>query len=469
MSMSKSKSKSMREELPKGAEIHMMGIGGVGMSGLALVMDRMGYKVSGCDLHLGEASARLRAQGIEVAEGHDPSHLSGVGMVVASAAIPSTDPELAAAREAGIPVLSRAEALGRLMDEKNGIAISGTHGKTTTTCMVASVLETAGLDPTILIGGDLEILGGNAKLGGGDLLVAEACEAYGSFLELFPRMAVILNIEHDHHDYYPTLEDVLNSFRQFLSQVKDGGLAIMCADCPNVRAVIPSVRQRVVTYGLSDGVDYQAVDVDVDSPSPTFRVVHQGKDLGRFTLNVPGEHNVRNALASIAVGSELGVVSSIMAEALVGFHGAGRRFEILATVGDITVVDDYAHHPTEVRATIEAARAWHRRLVVVFQPHLYSRTESLAEEFADALKGVDIPVLTEIYAAREKPKPGVSASMLVDMINLDGLGKALFIPDKTRVAGELLPILKPGDLVIVMGAGDIRESGEDLVRLLKEN
>jgi UDP-N-acetylmuramate--alanine ligase len=459
---------SEREELPKGTEIHMMAIGGVGMSGLALVMDRMGYNVSGCDLHPGEAAARLRAQGIDVAEGHDPSHLSGVGMVVASAAIPAANPELIAAREAGIPVLSRAEALGRLMDEKDGIAISGTHGKTTTTSMVASVLEAAGLDPTIIIGGDLEILGGNAKLGAGDLLVAEACEAYGSFLELFPRMAVILNIEHDHHDCYPTLEDVLRSFRQFLSQIKDGGLAIMCADCPNVRAVIPSVRQRVVTYGLSDGVDYRAVDVDADSPNPTFRALYRDKDLGEFTLNVPGEHNVRNALASIAVGSELGVDPSIMAEALADFHGAGRRFEVLGEVGGITVVDDYAHHPTEIRATIDAARAWHRRLVVVFQPHLYSRTESLAEEFAGALKGADIPVLTEIYAARERPKPGVSASMLVDMINSDGQGKVLFIPDKTRVAEELLPVLKPGDLVIVMGAGDIRKSGEDLLGLLEK-
>ncbi len=460
--------KNKNHELPKDALIHMMAIGGVGMSGLALVMDRMGYKVSGCDLHPGDAATRLRAQGIDVTEGHDPSHLSGVGMVIASAAIPATNPELIAAYELGIPVLSRAEALGSLMDLKEGIAISGTHGKTTTTSMVASVLETAGLDPTVLIGGDLDILGGNAKLGAGDFLVAEACEAYGSFLELFPRIAVILNIEHDHHDCYPTLENVLDAFRQFLSQIRDGGLAIMCVDCPNVCKVIRSVQQRVVTYGLSEDADYRAVEMDADCPTPTFRVVHQGGDLGEFQLSVPGEHNVRNALASIAVGSELGIGPDVMRRALVGFHGAGRRFEVLGTVGDITVVDDYAHHPTEVRATIEAARAWHRRLIVAFQPHLYSRTESLADDFADALKAADMLVLTEIYAAREKPKPGVSATMLVDRINAQVPGKAVFIPDRHRVAVELLPMLMPGDLVVVMGAGNIREAGEDLVRLLKK-
>ena len=445
-----------------------MAIGGVGMSGLALVMDRMGYKVSGCDLHPGDAAARLAAQGITVFEGHDAAHLKGVGMVIASAAIPDTNPELLAAREARIPVLSRAEALGSLMDLKDGIAISGTHGKTTTTSMVASVLEAAGLDPTILIGGDLDILGGNAKLGAGDLLVAEACEAYGSFLELFPRIAVILNIEHDHHDYYPTLESVLHGFRRFLGQIREGGLAVMCADCPNVRAVIPSVRQRVVTYGLSEDADYRAVDVDADCPTPAFRVVHDGRGLGEFELRVPGEHNVRNALAAIAVGSELGVAPDIMRDALAGFHGAGRRLEILGTVGDITVVDDYAHHPTEVRATITAAHAWHRRLVVVFQPHLYSRTESLKDDFADALKAADALVLTEIYAAREKPKAGVSATMLVDLVNAQAPGKATFIPDRHRVAEDLLPTLKPGDLVVVMGAGNIREAGEDLIRLLKQ-
>lgn len=455
-----------RQELPKDAEIHMMAIGGVGMSGLALVLDRMGYRVSGCDIRPGDVAEKFRSLGIKVSVGHDAAHLTGVGMIVASAAIPDTNPEVIAARAAGIPILSRAEALGSLMDVKNGIAISGTHGKTTTTSMVAIVLESAGLDPTILIGGDLDALGGNAKLGASDLLVAEACEAYGSFLELAPQMAVILNIEHDHHDCYPTLDDVIKSFEQFLSQIKPDGLAIMCTDCPNVRRVIPAISERVVTYGLDADADYRAVDVDADSPEPTFRVVNRGVDLGEFELEVPGLHNVRNAVAAIAVATELGVRPEVIREALTRFHGAGRRFEVLGTARGITVVDDYAHHPTEIQATLDGARSWHRRVIAVFQPHLYSRTESLADDFAKALKSADMVIVTEIYAAREKPKPGVSGSMIADLINAGVPDKARFISDKNAVAGELLPILEPGDLVIVMGAGDIRASGEDLLARL---
>ena len=463
MSMVQSEHKSI---LSPETPVHMVGICGAGMSGLAIVMAGMGYRVSGCDLRPGEVGDKLRGLDISVAEGHDPSHLSGAGLVVASAAVPRSDPELEAARSRGMTILSRAEMLGRLMAGRFGVAVSGTHGKTTTTSMIAVVLRAAGLDPTILIGGDLDLLGGNARLGKGDLFVTEACEAYDSFLELRPRLAVITNIEHDHHDWYPTMEDVLRSFRRFLSQIEEGGCAIICADCPNARGIIPDISARVVTYGLSEDAEIRAVDVDESSPDPSFRVEYLGRDLGRFELRVPGAHNIRNALAAIAVACEFEVEPVIMKAAFAGFRGAGRRFDVLGTARGITVVDDYAHHPTEVSATLQAARAWKRRLVAVFQPHLFSRTQALAADFAESLRAADEVVLTEIYPAREKPMPGVSAKMIADMINSADPGKARFVSEKDRLADDMLPRLKSGDLVVFMGAGDIRESAEELASRL---
>ena len=437
------------------------------MSGLAVVMAGMGYRVSGCDLRPAETAEKLGQLGVKVYTGHDAAHISGAEMVVASAAVPDTNPELVAARERGIPVLSRAQMLGRLMSGRCGIAVSGTHGKTTTTSMIALLLESAGLDPTILIGGDLDLLRGNAKLGQSDLFVTEACEAYNSFLELAPRIAVVTNIEHDHHDCYGSLEDVMSSFRQFLSQIEEGGCAIVCSDCPNVRDVIPAIRQRVITYGLSEDAEVRAYGVDTDVPDPSFRAMCAGQDLGRFELHVPGVHNVLNALAAIAVGRRLDVAPDTMRAALLDFGGVDRRFEVLGTAGGIMIVDDYAHHPTEISATLEAARTWRRRVVAVFQPHLYSRTEHLARGFAESLMAADEVVLTEIYPAREKPRPGVSAKMIADMINAVDPDKARFVADKDRLPEELMPTLKPGDLVAFMGAGDIRTSAEGLLERLR--
>jgi UDP-N-acetylmuramate--alanine ligase len=334
--------------------------------------------------------------------------------------------------------------------------------------MVALVLEAAGLDPTILIGGDLGLLGGNAKLGKGDFFVTEACEAYGSFLSLRPRMAVVTNIEHDHHDCYPTLGDVMSAFRTCLSQVEAGGCVIACADCPNTRELIPDISERVVTYAIWEDAHVRATDVDVRSPSPTFKVSCPDRDLGTFRLNVPGAHNVSNALAAVAVGCELGVEPEVMRSALAEFAGAERRFDVLGTARGITVVDDYAHHPTEVRASLEAARAWGRRVVAVFQPHLFSRTEALAADFANSLGSADEVIVTEIYAAREQPKPGVSAMMIGDAVNAVAPGKARFAPDMRGVAGEVLSHVRSGDLVVFMGAGDIRESAEELLALLAD-
>ena len=456
-------------DIPENAHIHMVGIGGAGVSALAVVMARMGYRITGSDLRPDAVLEKLGPLGATVFAGHDAAYVSGADLVVASAAVPDDNPELVAARAEGIPIWSRARMLGRLMSGNVGIAVAGTHGKTTTTAMVAAVLEAAGLDPTVLIGGDLDLLNGNAKLGRSNLFVAEACEAFNSFLELAPRIAVVTNIEGDHLDYHGSLEGVVSSFRKFLSQIEENGCAVMCVDCPNVRELIPAIGRRVVTYGSAaadEDADCCAREVDAATPQPSFQAVLRGRDLGRFSLRVPGIHNVRNALAAIAVGCELGAGPEAMRGALSDFRGAGRRFEVLGTANGIMVVDDYAHHPTEIRVTLAAARAWGRRIVAVFQPHLYSRTRLFAADFAESLKQADVVFLTEIYAAREKPMPGVSAAMIADLINSDEPGKARFVAEKERLPDELIPILRPGDMVIVMGAGDIRSAAEALLASL---
>lgn len=436
------------------------------MSGLAVVMAEMGYAVSGCDCQPGSAAESLKAFRIEVHAGHDASHVAEADVVVYTTALPKEHEELSAARERGIPVLTRAEMLGRLMAEKYGIAVAGTHGKTTTTSMLAKVLEDGGLNPTILVGADPGRLSENAKYGDSNILVTEACEAFKSFHELWPDVTIITNIEPDHLDEYGSFDAVIESFRKFLSQVKDTGLAVMCADCPTARSVVPSVKARVITYGMGDA-DCRACNMELGTPQPAFDVVLKGKNLGRFQLRVGGEHNVRNALAVIAVATELGVRVDKIKGALNEFAGASRRFEVLGTENGITIVDDYAHHPTEIAVTLKAARAWGRRIVAVFQPHMYSRTQLFADSFADSLKLADEVIVTDVYPAREAPIPGVSGDMIVTRINTDGVSKARFVADKQQVAGELAHIVKPGDMVIVMGAGDIRAAGEAFLALLR--
>jgi UDP-N-acetylmuramate--alanine ligase len=430
-------------------------------------MSGMGYTVSGSDLHPGGMKARLEAAGIKVYEGHESSNISGADAVVATAAVKDDNPELMAAKEKGIPVLSRAQMLGQLMMGTRGIAVSGTHGKTTTTAMLAVLLEEAALDSTILIGGDLDILGGNAKLGSSEILLTEACEAFESFLELYPSIAVITNIEADHLDYYGTLDRILESFSQFLSQIEPGGCAIVDIDSPNVRKVLPGIKSRVITYGLSPDAACRAEHVDADRPDPVFSVVLDGAPMGEFALSVPGIHNVGNALATIAVARELGIDPDVTRRALKKFRGAGRRFEVLGSAGEITVIDDYAHHPTEIAATMQAARTWGRRIVAVFQPHLFSRTRILAEEFAESLSLADKVYLAEIYPAREKPEPGVSSVMIGDLMQSRFGREAVFVGGKEMVADAVIPNLLPGDLVVVMGAGDIRVSGEEILARLE--
>lgn len=449
-----------KPDIPENSKIHMIGIGGSGVGPIAAIMAQMGFRVSGSDLRISPETEQLRSLGIDLYQGHEATNVEGADLVVASAAVPDDNPELLAARSMGIPVWSRARMLGWLMAGKFGIAVAGTHGKTTTTSMLAAALEAVGMSPTVCVGG-------SGKLGHSEIFVAEACEAFNSFLELRPRMAVVTNIEADHLDYHRSLEGVMKSFQQFLLQVEKG-CAVVCIDCPNVRRVIADLETPFVTYGLDEEADYQARHIDVSTQYPSFDAFARGRSLGRFRLGVPGMHNVKNAMAVVAVVSELGIDAEAVRDALARFQGVGRRFEVLGAGRGITVVDDYAHHPTEVQATISAARCLNRRIVAVFQPHLYSRTQYFAKEFADSLKLADVVYVSEIYAAREKPIRGVSAVTIVDLINQDEPGKARFVQEKAQIPDELLQILKPNDLVLVMGAGDIRTAGEMLLERLRE-
>ncbi len=452
--------------------IHFVGIGGAGMSGMARVLARQGVAVTGSDLRESATLESLRrASGIRAEAGHEAHHLNGATLVVASAAVKKDNPEMVAARAKGLPVISRAEMLGRLMARyPRSIAISGTHGKTTTTGMTAMALEAGGLDPTVLIGGDLPAYGGNARLGASDVFLAEACEAYDSFLDLDPQIAVITNIEADHLDYYGDLENILRSFRKFLRQVT--GTAILPGFDENARALAEDLRlapsaPALVTYALGGDVTLRTEDLDAQGMAPSYVAVWQGEPLGRITLGVPGMHNVANSLAAVAVGLTLGVPFSKIADGLRAFVGTGRRFERLGeTPGGVVVVDDYAHHPTEIRATLAAAhRAYPgRRIVAVFQPHLPSRTRDFKTEFAESFGDADHVVLTDIFLAREQPLEGVTGAGLAALTaDRRGVDHVSYVADKTALPARLAEMVRPGDLVLTLGAGDIRTAAEGLL------
>ncbi len=435
------------------------------MSAIAHVMHVRGAAVSGSDQKKTTTTERLESQGIRVAIGHDSANLDGATLVVYSAAIPRDNPERASAESRGIPTIDRAQMLGRLMDDyKNRVAITGTHGKTTTTSMVSLVLSEAGLDPTVLIGGDLAAIGGNAHVGSTSLFVTEACEAFDSFLNLRPSVAAITNIDADHLDFHGTLEKIIESFEGFLSHIDPDGVVIACIDDENVRGVLKGVSQRTVSYSTEGEADLRATNIDVDSPQASYDLVRNGESLGRITLGVPGVQNIANSLAAAAIGFEYGASFEHIRSALAKFTGTGRRFEILGTPNDIMIVDDYAHHPREIFATLSAARSgWKRRLIAVFQPHLYSRTKFFATEFAESLALADIVVVTDVYAAREKPIEGISGKMIADMVT----GPVVrYMPDKSEIADALLSEVRPGDMVITLGAGDIRVVGESLLAAL---
>ncbi|MGQ0695700.1 MAG: UDP-N-acetylmuramate--L-alanine ligase [Nitrospiraceae bacterium] len=452
----------------KTQHIHLVGIGGAGMSGIAEVLLTMGYKVTGSDLQASETTRRLEELGGKIFIGHQESHVGEAQVVVISSAVAASNPEVVVAKAKQVPVIPRAEMLAELMRLKFGVAIAGAHGKTTTTSMVANVLAQGGLDPTMVIGGKVNALGSHARLGRGDLLVAEADESDGSFLRLSPTIVAVTNLDREHLDYYGSMQRINESFLEFINKIPFYGLAVLCADDERLSALFPRIVKRYQTYGFQEraGVvpDFRATDVSLKQWGAEFRGHFGGKNLGPFRLAVPGIHNVLNALAAIAIGVELDIPVDLIRKGLAAFTGVERRFHRRGEAGNIMVVDDYGHHPTEVKATLAAAKqGWGRRLVVLFQPHRYSRTRDCIEDFAHAFDQADVLFMTEIYPAGEQPIPGVSGAKLAEVIKAAGHPSVTFIERKETMPDQVLPHLKPGDLVLTLGAGDIWKAGTGIL------
>ncbi|MGE5507625.1 MAG: UDP-N-acetylmuramate--L-alanine ligase [Chitinophagales bacterium] len=452
--------------------VHMIGIGGSGMSPIAKVLLEMGHRVTGSDLKSSTTIQNLAAMGAHIYQGHRAENVRGAEVVVISTAIAETNPELVAARAQGIPVVHRSDMLAALLNARHGIAVAGAHGKTTVTSMIALVLERAGLDPTVVIGGELNDIGGSAKYGKGPYVVAEADESDRSFLRYKPQTAVVTTIEADHLEYYDgTLDKLIATFEEFLTNIPPNGLAVLGVDDERVRGIRGRLAGRTLTYALEQAADYQAREVALAERGSTFTVYHRGTRLGHVELVVPGRHNVANALATLAVASEAGIPFEVARDHLATFHGAKRRFQFIGEEAGVTVVDDYAHHPTEIRATLRAAReGWPgRRIVAVFQPHRYTRTHFLMEEFGQAFGNADLVVLGRIYSPPpEKPIPGVTAERLARLVEADLKRPVALIEDNRDIVNYLARTVRPGDMVITMGAGDIWMVAEELVGRLRQ-
>ncbi|MEO8217212.1 MAG: UDP-N-acetylmuramate--L-alanine ligase [Acidobacteriota bacterium] len=446
--------------------IHFVGIGGIGMSGIAEILSSYDLSISGCDLKSSAVTERLSGLGIPVAIGHSPAHVRDMDLIVISSAVKPSSEEVAGARSQRIPVIRRAEMLGELTRLKRSVAIAGTHGKTSTSAMAAMVLSEAGLDPTLIVGGVLRNIDSNARLGLGEYLVVEADEYDRSFLRLSPTWAVVTNIEADHLDCYRDLDDIRATFAQFAGSVPFFGAIIGCSDDENVESMLQSIEKRAVRYGLGDRADVRASEIRFEPAGTSFSVEHRGRVLGRISLRVPGEHNVRNALAAVAAGLELDVPFETIAAGLGRFTGVQRRFQIIGEYQGALIVDDYAHHPTEIAATLEAARRTYpeRRLVALFQPHLYSRTRDFSEGFAQSLRLADVAFVSPIYAAREEPIAGVSAGMIVDAAQQHGATNVQLV-DRSGdgLIEHFRAALRSGDIFVTMGAGDVNRVGEALV------
>jgi UDP-N-acetylmuramate--alanine ligase len=442
--------------------LHFVGIGGIGMSGIAEILLNLGYAVSGSDLALSNVTRRLQQQGATVYQGHAAAHVQGADVVVISSAVQPDNVEVLTARAQHIPVIPRAEMLAELMRMKYGVAIAGTHGKTTTTSLVATILAYGGLDPTVLIGGRLNSLGSNAKLGQGEYLVAEADESDGSFLLLSPTISVVTTVDAEHLDFYGDLAAVQRAFAQFINKVPFYGCSIICLDQPHIRSLVPQIRRRCITYGLTSQADYMARDLRLAGLRSHFEVFRIGEWLGQFSLNLPGTHNVANALAAIAVGVELDIPLAAIAQALEEFSGVHRRFDRRGVRDGITVVDDYGHHPEEIRQTLRAAKAvWpEARLVVVFQPHRYTRTHLLQQEFCTAFHDADALVLLDIYAAGETPLPGVTTGLLYEGLISQGQREVYYLRERAEVVPFLQRSLRANDILLTLGAGDVWQVGE---------
>ncbi|RQW78729.1 MAG: UDP-N-acetylmuramate--L-alanine ligase [Geobacter sp.] len=450
-------------------KIHFVGIGGIGMSGIAEILLNKGFEVSGSDLNLTEVTNRLAELGAKIYEGHSSENVKDVDVLVYSSAVIPDNPEVRAAADRNIPIIKRAEMLAETMRMQYGIGIAGTHGKTTTTSMVGLTLTEGGIDPTIIVGGKLSGLGGtNARLGNGEFIVVEADEFDRTFLKLTPTIAAITTLEREHLDTYKDLDDIKTAFIEFANKVPFYGFVVICLDEPALQDIIPFINKTVFTYGTTAQADVRAIDIEFEGFSSKYTVIYKGKELGSVKLNIPGEHYVKNSLVAVSIGMELGIDFKIIKKALEKFKGVYRRFETKYK-NDILVLDDYAHHPTESSATLAGIRAaWDRRLVVVFQPHLYSRTKDFYQDFGRSFLNSDIFICTDIYPAREKSIEGVTGEMIANITKKYGHKNVIYVPDKKDIPKKLMELKKKDDIIITMGAGDIWKYGEKFVELLKE-
>ena len=458
------------KQFGKAKHIHFVGIGGIGMSGIAELLINLGYEVSGSDLKDSPMTKRLAALSGLVFKGHKGKHVEGADVVVYSSAVASDNPEIQEAKKRSIPVIPRAEMLAELMRLKYGVAIAGAHGKTTTTSMVASILTCGHLDPTVVIGGRLDIWGGsNAKLGQGDILVAEADESDGSFLALSPAIAVVTNIDHEHMDHYGDMETIRETFINFINNIPFYGTAILCIDNEEIQGIIPRLKKRYLTYGMTSQADLKGRDLEKEKLGVSFEALYHNNSLGRIVVGIPGEHNMLNALAATAVGLELDLDIEIIKEGLKNLGGLARRFQRKGEKRDILVLDDYGHHPTEITATLKTAKeCWpERRVIVVFQPHRYTRTEALFDRFVISFNQADVLIVTPIFSAGETAIDGVTGEWLSRGIKEHGHKDVSFSPTQEDALSTLLSILRPGDLVMTLGAGDIHRLGARLLDKLK--
>ena len=447
---------------------HFTGIGGIGMSGIAEVLLNLGYTISGSDQKLSPTTERLVKLGATVYEGHDANNVLGAKALVVSSAVDESNPEVQEARRLQIPVIPRGELLAELMRLKYGIAVAGSHGKTTTTSMIATILTHAGMDPTVVVGGKAATLGGsNARVGKSEFLVVESDESDGSFLKLSPILAIVTNIDREHLDHYPDIEAIRAAFTEFVNKVPFYGAAILCLDSENVQSILPAVRRRVITYGRSSQADFQLGQTEPGGFHSRFRLRSRAGDLGEFLLNIPGDHNILNATAAIAVAIGLGVAPDVIREGLAKFTGVGRRFEVRGEVNGVTVVDDYGHHPTEILATLAAARSCcAQRVHVLFQPHRYTRTQHLMDDFARAFHAADRVVVLDIYAASEKPIEGVTAQALADRMRQFGHRGAEYAGPGENGVAAIVRGVEPGDMILTLGAGSVSQLGDRILEAL---
>ena len=449
-------------------KVHFVGIGGIGMSGIAEILINQGFEISGSDAALSDVTKRLSDLGAKVYEGHSGENVKDVDVLVYSSAVTTDNPEVMAAVDRNIPVIKRAEMLAETMRMKYGIGIAGTHGKTTTTSMVGLTLTDGGIDPTIIVGGKLSGLGGtNARLGNGEFIVVEADEFDRTFLKLTPTIAALTTLESEHLDTYKDLDDLKTAFIEFANKVPFYGFVVLCLDEPALQDIMPQINKTIFTYGLSAQADIRATDIEHDGFTSEYTVIYKGKNLGRIKLNIPGVHYVQNSLVAVTIGMELGIDFKIIKKALEKFSGVYRRFETKYNK-EVLVIDDYAHHPTETTATLEGIRSgWSRRLVAVFQPHLYSRTKDFYQEFGRSFLNSDVFICTDVYPAREKRIEGVTGKLIADITKKFGHKNVHYVEDKNSIPDKLMELKEDGDIIVTMGAGDIWKYGEKFVELLK--